>query len=195
MHRLEFLFQNLKPGIILDIGNLEKRGALHKRIIETFPSATVHGLDIVDQASLGLSFPNQTIGSFEKLPYQDNLFDFIYMGEVLEHTWVPKQVIDECYRVLKPGGQLIMDTPNVYSLSRILRYLATGKDIILGNPEHKIFFSRAMLENLLLQSNFTIKQLTTEINFDTFHLKFRLPNFGTFKFMGECLLVVAQKNS
>lgn len=193
MHRLEFLFQNIKQGIILDVGNLDKLGAIHQRIINEHPSSEVHGLDIVNQQTLGVNFNHQKIGSFERMDYADNFFDTIYLGEVIEHTWKPKQVLDNCYRILKQGGVLILDTPNVYSLSRMVRFCLTGKDIILGNSDHKIFFSRAMLENLLTQSGFKIKILTSEINFVTMHLKFKLPNFGPFKYMGECLMILAEK--
>ena len=193
MHRLEFLFQNIKPGVILDVGNLEKRGVIHQRIITSYPSSEVHGLDLVNQQTLGLNFNRQKICSFEQMDYPDNFFDTVYLGEVIEHTWKSKQVLDDCYRIMKSGGQLILDTPNVYSLSRMIRFCLTGKDLILGNPEHKIFFSRAMLENLLAQSGFKIKVLTSEINFVTMRLKFKLPNFGPFKYMGECLMVLAEK--
>lgn len=193
MHRIDFLLQNIKPGKMLDVGNLNKGGAIHKMLIEKFPQVELYGLDIMDQARLGINFSNQKKGSFEDMDYPEDFFDTIYMGEVLEHTWKPKQALDQSHRILKTGGFLIIDTPNVYSLSRILRYLIKGQDIILGNPDHKIFYSRAMLENMLKQSGFSIKKMMTEVNFDTMKFKFKLPNFGPFKFMGECLLVLAEK--
>lgn len=200
--RLKFLFRKLSEFHadrermrILDVGNLEARGKIHTLLGELFPPAELNGLDTVDQSSLGLSFPHQTIGSFEEMPYPDNFFDVVYIGEVIEHTWVPKQVIERCHAVLKDGGHLILDTPNIYSLSRMIRYMLTGKDIILGNPDHKLFFSRAMLEHLLQSSGFRIIELTTETNFVTRRAKFRLPHVGTFPYMGECLMVLARKTT
>ncbi len=149
MSRIEFLLSHLKPGIILDIGNLGRAKLFHERLITEFPQSQIHGIDIEDQAIYGLHFPHQMVGNAEAMPYQDSYFDAVYMGEVIEHSWVPKQIMDECYRVLKPGGTLILDCPNVYALSRILRFLFTGRDIILGSPNHRIFYSRAMMENLL----------------------------------------------
>lgn len=193
MNRLEFLFTHAKPGRFLDIGNMEKGGRIHQQIIDKFSGSEIHGVDIVDQTTLGLNFPNQKIGSFEALEYPDNFFDTIYMGEVLEHTWKPKLVLDECFKVLKPGGRLIFDTPNVYSLSRMIRYFFTGKDITLGNPDHKIFFSKAMIDALLDQVGFKDRIIATEVNFDTMTLKCKLPPFGPFLVMGECLIVMAEK--
>ncbi len=200
MHRTLFLQQELRKlqhanprAVVLDVGNLEKQGALHKKLMQEFPGFEWHGLDILDQKSVGLHFEHQTIGSFEVMPFPDESFDAIYIGEVIEHTWEPKKVLDRCNAILKKGGVLILDTPNVYSLSRMLRYLLTGRDIVAGNPEHKIFFSAAMLELLFAQSNFHIHTMASEMNFVTRKAKFPLPAVGPFKMMGECLLVSARK--
>ena len=193
MHRLEFLKANIKPGTILDVGNLDKNGAIHASLIKQFPTSTFYGLDILDQKDLGVHFDNQKVGSFENIDYPENTFDTIYIGEVIEHTWRPYDVIAACYKTLKPGGRLILDTPNVYSLSRMVRFFMTGMDIILGNAQHKIFFSPAMLDNLLKTAGFTVTKIESEVNFDTRRLKCKLPNVGSFKMMGECLLVLAEK--
>lgn len=200
MNRIDFLFKQFDERLtdaqtmrLLDIGNLDNQAKIHKDILKRFPMSEIHGLDIVDQKSLGLNFAHQHTGSFEEMDFPDNYFDAIYMGEVLEHTWKPKQVMDRCAAILKKGGIIILDTPNVYSLSRMIRYLFTGKDIILGNPQHTIFYSHAMLENLMEKSGFTVNIISTEVNFDTRTIKSKLPNIGTFKFMGECLVAVGTK--
>jgi len=193
MKRLDFLFKYLKPGKILDIGNLDSQGKIHKILIAKLAGCEIYGLDTADQTASNLNFTNQYQGSFERMDLAGNFFDTVYLGQVFEHTWKPKQALDECYRVLKPGGVLILDTPNVYSLSRILRYLFTGKDIILGNPDHKIFFSRAMMENILRESGFTIKIIATERNFAVKGKLLLLPDIHPFNSWGECLLILAEK--
>lgn len=54
------------------------------------------------------------IGRAESLPFNNNSFDIVIMLEVLEH--IPKGTEEiafiEIYRVLKPGGKLILSTPN-----------------------------------------------------------------------------------
>src|ERR1035437_433929 len=137
MNRIDFLFLKCQEKIggmkninMLDVGNLDNRGYIHSKIIDRFKNINMYGLDVVDQKSIGTNFSNQKIGSFEDINYPDNFFDIVYIGEVLEHTWKPKQVVDNCFKILKKGGIMIIDTPNVYSFSRILRYLFRGKDII-----------------------------------------------------------------
>jgi len=193
MTRLDFLFKHLKTGRILDIGNISGQGKIHKKIIDRFPAAEIYGLDVVDQKQSGLDFKNQSIGQAENLPYEENFFDFIYMGEVLEHSWEPKKIMEECGRVLKTGGLLILDLPNIYSLSRMIRYFFKGRDIILGDPDHKIFYSRAMLENLLEKSGFGLVEISTDRQCTVKGREFFLPNFCSFKFLGEHLMIAGKK--
>lgn len=59
---------------------------------------------------------NFTQGSLsEKLPFEDNFFENIYCGEVLEHLVNTDHFMREAFRVLKPGGQLTMTTPNLFA--------------------------------------------------------------------------------
>ena len=52
------------------------------------------------------------IGSILEIPFQDNSFDFIVSSEVIEHTSDPLHAFDELYRILIPGGKLVLTTPN-----------------------------------------------------------------------------------
>lgn len=55
-------------------------------------------------------------GVAEKLPFPDNSFDFINMGEVVEHIESPQQMLREAYRVLRPGGHAYLSAPNRYAI-------------------------------------------------------------------------------
>lgn len=48
----------------------------------------------------------------ENLPFASDTFDAVTMIEVLEHTHCDSRVLDECLRVLKPGGSLVLFVPN-----------------------------------------------------------------------------------
>ena len=47
------------------------------------------------------------------IPYGDESFEVVYSGEVIEHIYNPDFMLEECRRVLKPGGVLIVSTPNL----------------------------------------------------------------------------------
>jgi N-acetylglucosaminyldiphosphoundecaprenol N-acetyl-beta-D-mannosaminyltransferase len=51
-------------------------------------------------------------GVAENLPFSSEKFDVVTMIEVLEHTNSDRQVLKECFRVLKPGGLLVLFVPN-----------------------------------------------------------------------------------
>lgn len=48
----------------------------------------------------------------EKLPFPDNTFDTVVMGDVLEHVEDEEQTVSEVYRVLKPDGNLVLSVPH-----------------------------------------------------------------------------------
>ncbi len=50
------------------------------------------------------------------VPLDDEYADTVLMNEVLEHLERPADSIREAYRLLKPGGYLILDTPFIWPI-------------------------------------------------------------------------------
>ncbi|MBX4189740.1 class I SAM-dependent methyltransferase [Candidatus Parcubacteria bacterium] len=55
-------------------------------------------------------------GIAEQLPFPDSSFDFVNVGEVIEHVRDPKQVLVEIYRVLRPGGTVYISVHNRFGM-------------------------------------------------------------------------------
>ena len=55
-------------------------------------------------------------GDAQQQPFANNTFDPISFLEVLEHLPSPHAAIKESYRVLKPGGKLILSMPFLYPI-------------------------------------------------------------------------------
>lgn len=55
------------------------------------------------------------VGDLVSVNFPADSFDAITMSNVIEHLPDPKSVFAECLRILKPGGRLIMMTPNIDS--------------------------------------------------------------------------------
>ena len=48
----------------------------------------------------------------EPLPYPNDYFDVVYSKSVIEHFYYPEKLVQEIFRVLKPGGRIITLCPD-----------------------------------------------------------------------------------
>lgn len=60
------------------------------------------------------------------LPFRSGAFDAVNLVEVIEHIEGQAQLIREIRRVLKPGGRVLISTPNVLNMFSRVRFLFTG---------------------------------------------------------------------
>jgi 2-polyprenyl-3-methyl-5-hydroxy-6-metoxy-1,4-benzoquinol methylase len=105
----------------------------------------------------------------EALPFADGSFDYVTYLDVIEHhAHSPKRVMTEIHRVLKPGGCVIISTPNQASIYNRLALLA-GRSItdplpyffettaeMTPYPGHHREYVRAELLYVLDRTNFDI---------------------------------------
>jgi SAM-dependent methyltransferase len=100
----------------------------------------------------------------EPFPFPDNAFDVVMWCEVIEHLKEnPVFTLSEIHRVLKPGGALVISTPNVACWHNVLR-LARGVNIYdpyhLGSPlrgsRHSREYTLVELTGLLRGCGFRI---------------------------------------
>jgi 2-polyprenyl-3-methyl-5-hydroxy-6-metoxy-1,4-benzoquinol methylase len=56
------------------------------------------------------------VGDFQAAAIEENVFDAVTMSHVIEHVPDPVACFDKCRRLLKPGGRLVVTTPNSRSL-------------------------------------------------------------------------------
>lgn len=97
-------------------------------------------------------------GTLEEVGFSDDNFDAITMNHVVEHLWDPVSTLRECRRVLKPGGKLVVVTPNIKSLGHRLFKKAW---LHLDPPRHLYLFSLHTLKVCAEQAGLKILKLRT----------------------------------
>ncbi len=101
---------------------------------------SVCGVDIDLNQSAGLppAIIRKACNLSERLAFPDGSFDLITSLEGIEHVDNHSQMLREFGRVIKPGGRLIISTPNICNLEERLNFL------VRGTAGH--FISRAAME-------------------------------------------------
>jgi len=56
-----------------------------------------------------------------RFPFEDNTFDYVFSEHMIEHIEYPEALfmLEECHRVLKPGGRIRVATPDLETLLRL----------------------------------------------------------------------------
>ena len=102
-------------------------------------------------------------GTGESIPYADNTFPVVYCCDVLEHVRDLPKVIDEIYRVTKPGGYFFFDTLNRTFISKLvaIKIWQEWKSTAFMPPrlhEWRMFIRPEELKALLTKSGFEFKE-------------------------------------
>jgi len=100
-------------------GNVLEIGTGFSTLLEDLPNFEKYGIDISEKniGSMNDHFARKSIqarlfvADAESLPFKSNFFDTIVTSHTLEHIKNDLKALEECARVLKPGGELIIFVP------------------------------------------------------------------------------------
>jgi 2-polyprenyl-3-methyl-5-hydroxy-6-metoxy-1,4-benzoquinol methylase len=124
------------------------------------PANQLYGADVDAQAigSLEAAGINGLVSRAEDVSYPEGSFDLIVMQQVIEHVAGPKEVLSNLLSLLRPGGVLLVETPNVSAWDRpLFRGLWGGFHF----PRHWTLWNKRTIRETLLDSGFCIEELTT----------------------------------
>jgi 2-polyprenyl-3-methyl-5-hydroxy-6-metoxy-1,4-benzoquinol methylase len=136
--------RQLTQAKLLDVGCSQLDFSHTARKIESF-GIDIKQSQVYDEAHFRLCNLDN-----ERIPFQDGTFDFVIAGELIEHIKRPFEFIEECVRVLKQGGILILSTPNPHYYLEILKELIGNNAI--DDREHLTQFTRIHLINFAKNS-------------------------------------------
>lgn len=106
----------------------------------------------------------------KKVPFLSNVFDYVILDEVFEHLRInPILALKEINRVLKPGGKLILTTPNLYAIHKYFlfnfgrsindAYDEFNKLNIYGYIGHIREYSTKEMKKFLEKTNFKVENV------------------------------------
>jgi SAM-dependent methyltransferase len=150
-----------------------------------------------DRASDGCGVSIFVSDAEDSFPFPDANFSAVTLFDVIEHFHCVPEVLNECRRVLEPGGKLFVVTLNARSLARPL--LGKRWSFFL-DPTHVTLFSKSSLRHTIADAGFQLQRLTTMSNFYLIgegnpRLKFlrRIGRVITTPWLGDSLLAVAER--
>lgn len=140
-------------GVICDLGCGD--GNVLKSIALKLKNGIGLDRDIMNSRKDNLCFIQADIT--QPLPLENDKFDAVLLLAVLEHLAPHGVLFEEIWRILRPGGRLILTTPAPQS-KKLLEFLAFKLGLISkeGVSDHKYYYSKEELKNLLLKSGFKI---------------------------------------
>ncbi len=121
--------------------------------------------------------------SVPPLKYPDNHFDYLVTFQVIEHIEDDVKLIKEMSRVLKPGGKMIMTTPNIkMSLTRnpwhireyTVQELTNILKVYFSDVNMKGVYGNKKIMDYYEKNKASVHKFT---RFDVFNLQYKLPRF------------------
>lgn len=145
--------QKLKPkGNVLEIGsgngfllNLFKENGYQCTGIEPSPKASEYAKNTLNLNILNTFLTKDT--------FAENSFDVVLLMDVLEHIYRPIELFNQCNKILKKGGIIVVLTGDIDSLNA---KFWKNKWFYFNYWEHISFFSRTSIEYLLLKTDFKL---------------------------------------
>jgi len=184
------IFESLPRGVVFDgaCGNGILSRNLKKMGFQVFST----DITVRDNLQKGLGLYQSDLN--RGLAHNNARFDYCVCLETIEHLENPWHFIRELARILKPGGRLILSTPNIDYLSCKICFLLNGSFHPFFNDwqyeviGHITPLSKTGLKRILTKYGFKVEEMT--------YNRYRIPYFkkaspirlGIF---GESLIVMA----
>lgn len=171
-------------GHVLEVGCGEGYGVkMLAPLAEKYTALDKHIPDLFynDETFRQIDFIQCTIPPFPT--FENNMFDRVVTFQVIEHIKNDALFSKEIYRILKPGGKLILTTPNKrMSLTRNpwhIREYTTGSmrgvlETAFDKVEVKGIFGDEKVMNYYEENKSSVQKFT---RFDVFNMQYWLPRF------------------
>jgi 2-polyprenyl-3-methyl-5-hydroxy-6-metoxy-1,4-benzoquinol methylase len=159
-----------RNGTMLEIGAASGDNSLYAK--KNGYAKNIYGIELFkmeDSNQENILFDEFIIGNIEDLEFkfENEKFDVILAGDVLEHLIDPYIIVEKLNKYLKPNGVLISSIPNI-------RYFRVLKDIVInGNfkyaekgvldKTHLRFFAKKNIIDLFEMNNYKVEKIKSNL--------------------------------
>ncbi|HEY4512259.1 MAG TPA: class I SAM-dependent methyltransferase [Candidatus Paceibacterota bacterium] len=134
-------------------------GAYLERMRKLHPSWKLFGFDNSEFALKETKAKGFEVWSGDLITTEipDGYFDIVYLSHVIEHLNDPKAALKKIFNILKPGGKIIIITPNFDSIAeKVFGTYWFGLD----TPRHLFLFTPKILSRLLTEVGFKVRDVS-----------------------------------
>ena len=137
---------------IVDLGTADGRmlNEIKKRLKRSKCIGVEYGDELVKYGKMHFQEINVIQGDIQDLPFADQSFDVATLTAVIEHLPKPEKAIQEASRILKPGGILIVTSPDPF-----WEHMATKVGHLKDGQHHKVM-NITELTQLIEQNKFKL---------------------------------------
>jgi len=119
-------------------------------------------------------YDNREYADLQQMPYRDGFFDVLMLSDVFEHVRLYREALHEVYRVLKPGGVMLLQVPFRPDGDTITRVQPDGdEDIFLMEP---IYHAQDTLVYRIYGRDFLTE--VQDAGFELEYVETEMPEFG-----------------
>nr|HID58368.1 methyltransferase domain-containing protein [Desulfobacterales bacterium] len=172
--RERWLVSHVKGKIVIDIGFAGQKPRIPTYFTflkEIHCDSLIIGIDNNRDVVLDRKQKESLVGNAQALPLRTESVDCVILGEFLEHHSCITNFLEECQRVLKVEGHMLITTPNPFFSNRLFKswLLQLGESVFrpsnilesMGHNDHLVLWDPLSLCNLLLRSGFKLNEVTT----------------------------------
>jgi ubiquinone/menaquinone biosynthesis C-methylase UbiE len=112
-NRFVLLSKYFSGGKCLDLGvfNSPLPIELRRKFPESEIWAIDHATTVIEHFKKQFPDIHYIVGDVMRLPFENESFDYLIAGELIEHLEDPEAFLKECFRVLRPKGYLAISAP------------------------------------------------------------------------------------
>lgn len=163
-HKIGFAVRHCRDKDVLDVGcvqhnpeNYQSRFWMHRAL--TAVSRSVQGLDIYEEGVEYLRKKGYKVFSGDAQDFSlEQDFDVIVAGDLIEHLENPGGFLASCREHLRPGGVLLISTPNPWYWRNVAKAALFAR--VSNNPEHTFWICPITLQQLAARHSLEVTEVT-----------------------------------